>query len=181
MKGFSGIAKYQQEQRKFVMKNGYILINPLTGHKVFVHDYKKLKLTESKFNEVFWNKYRELKNTDKNHPIVLEVKNYFKRKSDLEKEAINYRIQGTGALCFKLFSIYLYDWIVKSGYLYKVKYCVPVHDEANIEAPDNIAEEAASKLIECMEKAGNYFCDKVYMKADLSRGEDGELPTYWIH
>lgn len=38
MKGFPGIERYQKKQRRFVMTNGYILLNDKTRHKSFIWD-----------------------------------------------------------------------------------------------------------------------------------------------
>ena len=53
--------------------------------------------------------------------------------------------------------------------------------EFNIEAPEEIAEEVANKLHECMIKAGKFICKIVPLDAEISRLKDGNLPTYWIH
>lgn len=94
MKGFSGIKKYQDFCRKDVMDKGYILLNPLTGHKAFIYDYENLKRIKSKFSESgFWEYYREMK---RDYPLcntVTEVKQFFKRKSASEKQSINYRMK----------------------------------------------------------------------------------------
>lgn len=56
-------------------------------------------------------------------------KHYFRRKSASEKQSINYRIQGTGALCFKIASIRFYNWLIQNNLLFTVLYTVPVHDK----------------------------------------------------
>lgn len=53
--------------------------------------------------------------------------------------------------------------------------------EWNIEAPEEIAEEVAQKLYNSMVKAGSFFCTRCKLDADISRLDDGTLPTYWIH
>ena len=62
-----------------------------------------------------------------------------------------------------------------------VKFCIPAHDEFNIEAPEYMAEMVADKLHECMVKAGKFICRIVPLDAEVSRLKDGTLPTYWIH
>ena len=62
-------------------------------------------------------------------------KNYFRRKSASEKQSINYRIQNRGAMMFKLASIKLFNYLKKNNLLGVVKYCIPVHDEINLECP----------------------------------------------
>ena len=53
--------------------------------------------------------------------------------------------------------------------------------EINCEAPEEIGEKVAQKLYECMRKAGDYFCERCKLDAEISRLPDGNLPTYWIH
>lgn len=182
MNGFKGVKAYQDYCRKDVMQKGYILLNPITGHKSYIYDFYNLRKTQEKFNNPeFWQYYREMKAIAPECETVQEVRRYFKRKSASEKQSINYRIQGTGALCFKLASIYFFNYLLKENLLFKVKYCIPVHDEINAEAPEKIAEDIAKKLRICMVKAGEIFCTKCHLDADISRLEDGTLPTYWIH
>ena len=62
-----------------------------------------------------------------------------------------------------------------------VKICVTPYDEINCEAPEEIAEEVAKTLYDCMVKAGAFFCRRCKLDADVSRLEDGNLPSFWVH
>lgn len=106
---------------------------------------------------------------------VYPVKYYFRRKSDSEKQAINYPCQGTGAVMFKTASIFLWEYLLKNNLLFKVKLCIPAHDEWNIEVPEDIAEEMTKVVKDCMSRAGSFFCSKLPMPADA------EVGTCWIH
>ena len=180
-KGFKGVAAYQAYQRKIVMQLGYINTCPEVGYRAYIYDYDKLKVTQDKFGKDFWDTYRRLKVTDPTNPIVEEVRHYFKRKSASERQSINYPIQSRGSAIFKICAVNLFNWVVKNGLFGKVKFCIPAHDEFNIEAPEEIAEEVANKLHECMVKAGKFICRIVPLDAEVSRLKDGTLPTYWIH
>ena len=180
-KGFKGVAAYQAYQRKIVMQLGYINTCPEVGYRAYIYDYDKLKSTQDKFSKDFWDTYRRLKVTDPTNPIVEEVRHYFKRKSASERQSINYPIQSRGSAIFKICAVNLFNWVVKNGLFGKVKFCIPAHDEFNIEAPEEIAEEVANKLYECMVKAGKFICKIVPLDAEVSRLKDGTLPTYWIH
>lgn len=180
-KGFKGVAAYQAYQRKIVMQLGYINTCPEVGYRAYIYDYDKLKATQDKFGKDFWDTYRRLKVTDPTNPIVEEVRYYFKRKSASERQSINYPIQSRGSAIFKICAVNLFNWVVKNGLFGKVKFCIPAHDEFNIEAPEEIAEEVANKLHECMVKAGKFICRIVPLDAEVSRLKDGTLPTYWIH
>lgn len=193
MNGFKGVKAYQDYCRKDVMEKGYILLNPITRHKAYIYDFPELQRIQSKFEDPeFWQYYREMKKSAPSCDTVQDVKKYFKRKSASEKQSINYRIQGTGALCFKLASIYFFNYLLKENLLFKVKYCIPVHDEINAEAPAEIATEIANKLKACMVKAGEKFCTRCHLDADISwektkdsNGKEielpGVLPNHWIH
>lgn len=78
-------------------------------------------------------------------------------------------------MCFKLASIKLFNWLLKNGLLFKVKYCIPVHDEINLEAPDEISEEVADILVKCMVSAGKPFCTRAHLGADV------EIANHWVH
>lgn len=180
-KGFKGVAAYQAHQRKVVMQLGYINTCPEVGYRAYIYDYDTLKETQDKFCKEFWDKYRVLKVDDPANPIVEEVRHYFQRKSTSERQSINYPIQSRGSAIFKICAVNLFNWVVKEGLFGKVKFCIPAHDEFNIEAPEEIAEKVADKLHECMVKAGKFICKIVPLDAEVSRLKDGTLPTYWIH
>lgn len=58
MKGFKGMKTYQDRQRKFVMENGYILLNPYSQHKAYIYDYDILMGIKKRFTSDFWDSYR---------------------------------------------------------------------------------------------------------------------------
>ena len=175
MRGFSGVKSYQDRQRKFVMKYGFILLNAKTGHKAFIYDFDELSAIREKFNGQFWETYKEYKKSNPDSAIVSEVRHYFKRKSASEKQAINYPCQATGALCFKLASIYIYQYLLDNDLLFKVKLCIPAHDEWNIEVPEEICDEMAKVIPDSMKKAGAWFCKQVELPAEA------EIDTCWRH
>lgn len=182
MSGFKGVKKYQDFCRKDVMEKGFILLNPLTGHKAFIYDFEELKRIKEKFKEPgFWEYYKEMKKESPECETVQMVKKYFKRKSASEKQSINYRIQGTGSMCLRVSLINFFKYLRDNNLLFKVLITVIPYDEINCEAPKEIANQIAKVLYNCMVKAGAYFCTRCKLDADISMLEDGSLPTYWIH
>lgn len=182
MKGFPGVAVYQNNARKRVMKDGYIDGCPEVGYRTYVHDFEHLKfMEENTRKEGFWERYRTLKQKDPSDAGVLEMKEFFKRKSEIERASVNYRIQSRGSAIFKIASANFFKWIVDNNLFNKVKMCIPAHDEFDIEAPKNIAYEVAAKLKECMINAGKFICRKAPLDAELALDDKGNLPTYWIH
>lgn len=180
-KGFPGVAVYQSNQRKIVMQLGYINTCPEVGFRAHIYDFEDLDRVQKQFNQEFWQRYRTLKATNPSDPLVEEVRHYFKRKSASERQSINYPIQSRGSAIFKIAAVNLFNWVVKNGLFGIVKFCIPAHDEFNIEAPEDIAEDVATKLHEYMVKAGKFICRIVPLEAEVSRLKDGTLPTYWIH
>lgn len=176
MSGFAGLKRYQDFRRIDVMRKGYILLSPITRHKAYIYDYDELKMQMEKQDDPdFWAYYREMKQENPECDTVQGVRRLARRKAESEKQSINYPIQAAGALCFKLASIKLFNWLLKNGLLFKVKYCIPVHDEINLEAPDEISEEVADILVKCMVSAGKPFCTRAHLGADV------EIGDHWIH
>ena len=99
MAKFTGIKKYQDYCRAAVMQHGYILMNPITKHRAHIYDYPELKRIMEKFKEPdFWSYYREMKRDAPTCDTVMDVKNFFKRKSDSERQSINYRMNNSCVL-----------------------------------------------------------------------------------
>lgn len=176
MEGFPGIKKYQDYCRMAVMRDGYILLNPLTGHRAHIYDAEELKETHNKMQEPgFWEYYQNVRKHNPQDEIVQEVRHYMQRKAASEKQSINYRIQNRGAMCFKLSSIKLFNWIVDHKLIDKVKMCVPAHDEFNLECPVEIKEQVGKVLIDCMIAGGKPFCPNVFLGADI------DINDHWVH
>lgn len=176
MEGFPGIKRYQDYCRAAVMRDGYILLNPLTGHRAHIYDAEELKETHNKMQEPgFWEYYQNVRKRNPQDEIVQEVRHYMQRKAASEKQSINYRIQNRGAMCFKLSSIKLFNWIVDHKLIDKVKMCVPAHDEFNLECPVAIKEQVGKVLIDCMIAGGKPFCPNVFLGADI------DINDHWVH
>lgn len=126
-------------------------------------------------NEYQINELADLHNVNTFTIQSIVVKHFFQRKAASEKQSINYRIQGTGAVMFKMASIKFFNYLKKHGLLFTVKYCIPVHDEINIEFPKELITTVPDALITCMKSAGDTFCSIVRLDADI------EISDHWIH
>ena len=176
MEKFSGIKAYQDYCRKVVMEKGYILMNPVTGHRAHIYDWDELSKIQNKFKDPeFWQYYNHMKKIAPSCDTVKQVKNYFQRKGTSERQSINYRIQNRGACAFKLASIKFFNWIIANNYQNIVLMCAPVHDEFDIECPENMAKEVADILVKCMIAGGKPFCPNVHL------GAEAEIADYWKH
>ncbi len=181
MSGFKGLKKYQDFRRKDWFDKGYILLSPITGHKAYIYDYQELLKDKEWMKTLDWNYYREMKKSNPECTTVQRVKHFFKRKSASEKQSINYPIQAAGSMCLRFALIYFFYYLRDNNLLNKIKICITPYDEINCEAPEEIAEEVAKTLYNCMIKAGGFFCTRCKLDADMSRLKDGSLPNYWIH
>ena len=183
MEGFPGVKKYQDYCKKAVLRDGYILMNPVTGHRCHIPDWenKWSKIHYNMSSHEFWENYGYLKKYDPYCEEVQEIKEFFRLRSDLEKQSVNYRIQNRGACCTKLSGVLFFKWIIKNNLQHKIKICLQVHDEWNVEAPKDIAEQVVDILRKCMEKGAHPFCTRLPLSSGVSRLKDGSLPNYWIH
>lgn len=172
MSGFSGLRDYQEYRKQDVLKKGYILINPITRHKAFIYDWDNL----CKINEEI-NSEEAKYLSGRGEGIVFKDRESFlkRRLADSMKQSVNYPIQGSGALCTKLAMIKFFSYLRKNNLLFKVLLCILVHDEADIEAPKEIAEEIGQVLIHAMEEGGKPFCTRAKLSADIS------IDDHWVH
>lgn len=129
MSGFQGIKKYQDFRRKDVMQKGYIILNPLTGHKAYIYDFKRLNEIKKEFNSDFWDAYRQDKANNLDTQRVADVRYYFKRKSASEKQSINYPIQASGSMCLRVSMINFFEYLKKNNLLFKVLITVTPYDK----------------------------------------------------
>lgn len=180
-KGFKGVNAYQERQKKLVMQLGYIDECPEVGYRAYIYDFDKLSAIQNKFCKEFWNRYNMLKASNPDCEEVTEVKRYFRRKAASERQSVNYPIQSRASAIYKIAMINFFEWVVDNNLFGVVKFCIPAHDESNIEAPEEIAEEVASKLHEYMIRASKFICKIVPLDAEISRLDNGSLPSYWIH
>lgn len=94
MLGFPGIKRYQDYCRAAVMRDGYILLNPLTGHRAHIYDAEELQETHEKMLKPgFWEYYQNARKSNPQDEIVQEVRHYMQRKAASEKQSINYRME----------------------------------------------------------------------------------------
>ena len=158
---FSGMKQYFDRVINKTLRNGYIEYNPYTKRKYFLMPSNPvIKYAEKlRFGELYgW-----------------EANEYNEAKAELQRLSQNYPIQGSSADCSKLAGILFFREILKRGWFDKVKIVNMIHDEYNVEAPEEIAEEVAQCLKDCMVKAGTVFCKIIPLDADV------EIGDYWVH
>lgn len=171
--GFKGTIEFAKKGSAFVRKNGYIVICPLTGHKMYWWDHDKWLERQKSFTSEFWEDYRN-NHKGTGDSIALEVKMHFKAASKYDRLARNAPAQGTSAIMTKKAVTDIFNWIVDNNYFNKIKLIALVHDETCWEFPKNL-KDFPSLVSKKMEEAANYFCKSIPIPAEAEVGE------CWIH
>ena len=180
--GFKGTANFAKKGSKFVREHGYVLINPITGHRLNWWDFKEWKERQKSFNSEFWDNYKNIKKlwiengsdfNDKSQ-ILKEVSMHFKAASKYDRMVRNSPTQGTAAIITKQACIDLFNWILEHNMFNKIKLCVLVHDEINCEYPKEL-ESFPSTLQDIMEKAAAKYCKSLPIPAEPS------VNLFWVH
>ena len=172
--GFKGIAEFKKKGSAFVRSHGYVLINPITGHKMYWWDWKKWKEEQDSYTQSFWEEYRKY-HKGTGDDIALQVKHHFQAASKWDRMALNAPTQGTGSCIIKTAAINLLKWILKNNLFGKVKLCAMVHDELLVEFPEDLKDTFPHTLEDIMYNAAAVFCKKVPIPAEA------EVNSYWVH
>lgn len=175
MNAFSGLKRFKAWGEKEVQRLGYIVMCKDTGHKMFWHDHKQWLETKETFTPEFWEEYRKLKVSNPEHYIVQKVRKHFSTASAWGRLALNSVTQGSGIICTKTACTMLYRWIIENGYFGKVKIVAIVHDEIDVEFPEELKDFFPKFIEETMEKAAALYCHKLPIPAEAAVGK------YWIH
>lgn len=172
-RGFKGIAKFKVKGSKFVRSHGYIVLNPITGHKTYWWDWEEWCARQKTFTQDFWEEYRRY-HKGTNDDVAKLVSMHFKAGSKWDRKALNSVTQGTGAICLKVAARKFFDWVMDNGHFNVVKIVNFVHDELCIEYPESMPE--LGKMLEkIMEETAAIYCKSLPIPAEASVGK------HWIH
>ena len=175
LKGMKGLASFKERAGQEVMKNGYVLILPQTGHKAYWWDYDKWKERQKSFTQEFWEDYR-INHKGTGDAIAKEVKEHFQAVSKWrDRMSLNLPTQGGGAVCLKDACTTLFNWIVDNGYFGIIKLVNFTHDEINSECPKELENIYPNLVATIMQETCAKYFTKLPIPAEASVGE------YWIH
>ena len=175
---FPGIKAYFDKVIADMMRNGYILLNPILKHKRFIYNWDEINGLKKEFTQDFWTEYRKEKELDSakfHEELKPKVRKYFVEIGKFKRDALNSPIQGTAAMITKLGAMYLFDALEKNDLLFTVKIHNLVHDEILVGCPHYISDSTALLTQKCMEKAGKFFVKVVTLKAKPLIG------NHWVH
>jgi DNA polymerase I-like protein with 3'-5' exonuclease and polymerase domains len=171
--GFKGTTEFAKKGSAFVRKNGYILMCPLTGHRMYWWDHDKWLERQKSFTQEFWEEYRNI-HKGTGDAIAQEVSMHFRAASKFDRLARNAPPQGTSAVMTKEATTNIFHWIVKNGYFGKILCCALVHDETNWEYPEEV-KGFPNIVKSMMESSAAKYCKSIEIPAEASVG------THWIH
>lgn len=134
---FPTLKKFFDKAIKDSLDRGYIIIDYITNRKYFFKDFK-----------------------------ILNTREGFRIRGSYERKSLNYIIQGAAGSVTKLAAVLFRKYILRNNLQDKVFLVNLIHDEITVEAPISLGEEVGKNLIECMERAGSYWCKTIELKAD---------------
>lgn len=172
--GYKATMEFAKRGEAFVKNNGYIIINPVYGHRLWWWDHKEWLERQKTFTSEFWEDYRE-NHKGTNSSIAQMVKMHFQASSKYGRLARNAPSQGSSSIMTKLATIDLFNWIVDNGYFNKILLVNITHDEINTEFPEELKDSYPQLVQSIMAKAGSMLCTKVEVPAEASVG------LFWIH
>lgn len=175
IKGMPGMASYKKKTGKFLKEHGYIVINEVTGHRIYWPEWSEWKAEEDRYDRQFWEDYR-MYHKGTGDEVAQRVRKHMSMGHDwFEKNVLNYPIQGGSAIVLKQAAADLYRWVVENGYFGKILFCVFVHDEIDCECPEELAEEFSEKMQEIMQKAAGKYYRRLPIPAEASCSD------HWVH
>lgn len=172
-KFFKGRTTFYKKSSNFVRNNGYVLISPITGHKVYWWDWKEWKAKQEMFTQSFWEDYRN-NHKGTGDEIAIMVRNHFQAASKYDRYSLNSPTQGTGAIIMKDAMTSLFNYIVDNHLFNIVKLCVVVHDEINCEYPEELVN-FPNDLANIMKSSASKYCKSIEIPACV------EVSDHWVH
>jgi DNA polymerase I-like protein with 3'-5' exonuclease and polymerase domains len=170
-----GMAAYKKKAAKFVKEHGYLVINEQTGHRIYWPEWPEWKAVEDTFTSDFWEEFR-IYHQGTDDEVCRKVAQHRKKgEAWLEKNVLNYPIQGGSAIVLKQAAADLFEWVVRNKLFNKVLFCVFVHDEIDCECPEQISGIVTKKVEQIMEKAAGRFYKRLPIPSE------GAVNTYWEH
>lgn len=182
---FPGLKENFEDAKRLALKNRYIEIDPVTERRWWCSFSEEMDELEKKCWSYYPDNYRDLDPTVRadvkaslkvKHPELSGLWGQFMRmKGKLERNALNYRIQGLAAGMTKLAAIKIYERLRNADYLDQVWMNNLVHDEINAIATEEQAQNCATLIKQEMEAAGELFCKGIPMTASPN------ITDFWAH
>lgn len=171
---FPSLKEDFEEAKKKAVKLGYIEIDPVTGRKWFDWEFEKMNALHYELNKLYPAEYKTWDEEKRKkfkadlaikHPnLGQKWSDYFSWKGKLERNALNYRVQGLSGSMTKYAAILFREYQIKNNNFDDYYLINLVHDEILVECKKD-SQLIANVVKECMEKGGEKMCKKVKMGA----------------
>lgn len=170
-----GMATFKRKAGKFIRENGYLVVCPKTGHRVYWPEWSGWRQEDLSHTKEFWEDYNNFhKGTD---DAVCKQYQKFKAKGAdwLDRKVLNVPIQGGCAVVLKKAVTDLFNWVVDNGYFGTILFCVFAHDEIDCECPADMGDSFGRIMQYIMESAASTFYSDIPIPAECS------IDTHWVH
>lgn len=174
-KAFPSLLEDFENAKKLAVKQGWIEIDSVTKRRWYDVDFNRMRELKAKLDSMYpkdfkkWSDEKKEKFKEelkKTHPnLGKQWSEYFSWKGKLERNALNYRIQGLSGSMTKIAAILFRKYQLEKKNFKDFYIINLVHDEILVECNPEYSEEISDKLKECMEKAGEMMCKRVKMGA----------------
>lgn len=147
---FPGKKDYFRKCIDQAMRDGYILIDPVTNRRSWCSNFEEIMWCKEHYNELDKEKRSE----------------YFKRIGSLKRNAQNYPIQGTSGSMTKVAAVLIHNEFQKLKISDKAFIVNLVHDEIVTEETIELQKVVEQIVRIAMIKAGELFCKTVPMTVE---------------
>jgi len=174
-----------EKAKEKAVELGYIEIDPITQRRWFFKEFNYMNSLSKKAWDYYPKDYSKMSQEKKDafkldlkekHPEVKQLwSEYFSLKGKLERDALNYRIQGLAGSQLKMAGIIFRRYIINNNLEGKVALVSLIHDEILVECIEELVESTKIEVEKAMIVGGNKFCKKVKM------GAEGVIGEFWYH
>lgn len=151
------LKKFFAKQERFILKNGYVIVDPFTLRKSYSKKYDEYLESQQVI--------QMLQAQNKRVPKKLWSK-FFSAKGNMERKAKNCPIQGGAAGMTKLAGVLFFHRVKARDLLRQISLVNKIHDEIVVDTFLHLKDLAATLISESMVDAGKVFCRSIPMVAN---------------
>jgi DNA polymerase-1 len=164
-KAFPELKKYFDKVQKETLDRGFILVDRIYGRRIYISFWKEYQEIKKQLDQEFWQQWKECGDSKPTwmRDLVRKSASY---KSVINRMALNYPIQGTGALQIKKAVVDVFQEIENQNLYFEVKIVNIIYDQIILETHKSKIEEWSIILKNSMESAAALFCKNPLIKAE---------------
>lgn len=184
LEAFPGLRSFFEKQKKFVVDNGFIIIDKYTDRRWFSTDHDKMGAASKEAMSYFPDDYKRMLPEERKkfkaelyeeYPHIKDLwRTWGRIKGSLERKGLNYPIQGLASSQIKMALCALRHFTI----INELDQFLPiniVHDEVLADVPEDDAEDYGKVLSHYMMWGANELMTNKFMKADTV------ISPVWTH